>query len=135
MRVVIDTGVFVSAAIKTGTTPGIAVLRAVQHGALLKSQATESELKDVIDRPYLTRLISASARQHIMDLMAQAETVPITERVVACRDAKDDKFLELAVNGKADVILTGDADLLVLHPFRDILIVPPATFVRGAVEH
>ena len=42
----------------------------------------------------------------------------ITERVAACRDPKDDKFLELAVNGRADLIVSGDADLLVLDTFR-----------------
>jgi predicted nucleic acid-binding protein len=60
--------------------------------------------------------------------------VTITQRVIACRDATDDKFLELAVNGHADVIVSGDADLLVLNPFRGIPIVAPAAFVQGAVR-
>ena len=63
--------------------------------------------------------------------MAAAELVPITERIVACRDPTDDKFLELALNGSADLILTGDDDLLVLTPFRGIPIVAAATFVQG----
>jgi len=58
----------------------------------------------------------------------------ITERVVACRDPTDDKFLELAINGRADRIVTGDPDLLVLNPFRGIPIFSPATFVRGTVR-
>ena len=66
--------------------------------------------------------------------MAGAETVTITERVVACRDPTDDKFLELAVNGQADLILSGDADLFVLNPFRGISIVNPATFVQGVAR-
>jgi uncharacterized protein len=56
--------------------------------------------------------------------------IAITERIAACRDPKDDKFLELAVNGRADLIVTGDADLLALDPFRGIPIVTPAAFVR-----
>ena len=44
--------------------------------------------------------------------------VTIVERITACRDPTDDKFLELAVNGRADMIVTGDLDLLVLSPFR-----------------
>jgi predicted nucleic acid-binding protein len=67
-------------------------------------------------------------------LLAGAESVPIIERIAACRDPTDDKFLELAINGKADIIITGDADLLVLHPFRGIKIVPPMVFVQGAVR-
>jgi len=134
MRVVIDTGVFISAAIKAQTVPNIAVYRAAQRGVLLKSSSTEAELIEVIDRPYLARLIAPAARARVLELMALAELVPIVERIAACRDPKDDKFLELAVNGQADVIVSGDADLLVLNPFRGILIVPPATFVHGAAR-
>jgi uncharacterized protein len=57
--------------------------------------------------------------------------VRITERIAACRDPKDEKFLELAVNGHADLIVSGAAALLVLNPFREIPIVTPATFVQG----
>lgn len=63
--------------------------------------------------------------------MAGAELVAITQRIAACRDPTDDKFLELAVNGRADAIVTGDADLLALNPFRGIPIVTPAIFVRS----
>jgi putative PIN family toxin of toxin-antitoxin system len=68
----------------------------------------------------------------LRNLLATAEAVTICERIVASRDPTDDKFLELAVNGRADLIVTGDADLLVLNPFRDIPIVSPVTFVQGA---
>jgi uncharacterized protein len=57
--------------------------------------------------------------------------VAIAERIVACRDPTDDKFLELAVNGHADPIVSGDGDLLALNLFRDIPIVTPAAFVQG----
>jgi uncharacterized protein len=131
MRAVIDTGVFISAAIKAQTAPSVAVHLAARRGVLLKSHPTEAELMKVIDRPYLARLIAPAARERLAELMAMAELVSITERIAMCRDPKDDKFLELAVNGKADVIVSGDADLLVLNPFRGIPIVPPATFARG----
>ena len=67
-------------------------------------------------------------------LMAEAELVAITERLAECRDPTDDKFLELAVNGQADLIMTGDKDLLVLNPFRGIPIVAPVIFVQGATR-
>ena len=132
MRVVIDTGVLISAAIKAQTVPSIAVYRAVQRDVVLKSDMTEAELREVIARPYLARLIAPTARVRLMDLMASAELVPVTERITACRDPKDDKFLELAVNGQADLIMSGDADLLVLNPFRTIPIITPAAFVQRA---
>jgi predicted nucleic acid-binding protein len=53
-------------------------------------------------------------------MLAAAELVAITEHIAACRDPTDDKFLELAVNGRADLIVSGDRDLLALNPFRDI---------------
>jgi uncharacterized protein len=134
MRVVVDTNILISAAIKARTLPNLAVYQAAQRGTLLKSHATEAELMDVIDRPYLARLISSDARNRLLQLMTMAETVSITERIAACRDPKDDKFLELAVNGSADLILTGDNDLLVLNPFRGIPIVAPATFVAGVTR-
>ena len=52
------------------------------------------------------------------------------QQVRACRDPDDDKFLEAAVNGRADVVVSGEADLLALHPFRQIRILTPAAYVR-----
>lgn len=54
--------------------------------------------------------------------------------VRACRDPKDDKFLSLAVSGGADLILTGDKDLLDLHPFRGIAIVSPQQYLASIAE-
>jgi putative PIN family toxin of toxin-antitoxin system len=134
MRVVVDTNVFVSAALKDKSFPALALHVVGQRGTLLKSAATERQLFEVLARPQLAALIDQASIDHINKLMAVAELVTITERIVACRDATDDKFLELAVNGKADVIVSGDADLLVLNPFRDIPIVMPATFVQGTAR-
>jgi predicted nucleic acid-binding protein len=50
------------------------------------------------------------------------------KKIVVCRDVKDNKFLELAVSGNADIIITGDQDLLVLNPFQDIKITTPENF-------
>jgi putative PIN family toxin of toxin-antitoxin system len=57
--------------------------------------------------------------------------VTITEPITACRDPTDDKFRELAVGGRADIVVSGDNDWLALNPFRGIPIASPATFVRG----
>jgi predicted nucleic acid-binding protein len=51
--------------------------------------------------------------------------------VRACRDPKDDKFLELAVSGAACCVVTGDQDLLALHPFRSVSILTPAQFLEA----
>jgi putative PIN family toxin of toxin-antitoxin system len=134
MRVVVDTNIFVSAALKQGSLPNLALYRASQRCVLLKSEVTEAQFFEVIARPYLAPLIRPETRDWLTQLMRSAELVSITERIVACRDPTDDKFLELAVNGRADLILTGDRDLLVLNPFRGIPIVAPATFAQGATR-
>jgi uncharacterized protein len=131
MRIVVDTNVFVSAGIKKNSPPATAVhLAAVSH-LLLKSTITEQELFIALARPRLAPLIPARFRDWLSEILAAAELVTITARIAACRDPKDDKFLELAVNGHADLIVSGDADLLALNPFREIPIVTPATFVQG----
>jgi putative PIN family toxin of toxin-antitoxin system len=73
-------------------------------------------------------------REGVARMLAAAELVTITKRIAACRDPTDDKFLELAVNGHADLIVSGDGDLLALNPFREIAIVTPAAFVQGVAR-
>jgi putative PIN family toxin of toxin-antitoxin system len=114
MRVVVDANVLVSAALKRQSMPGMAALLVERRGGLLKSLATEQQLFEVVARPRLASLIDPETQDWLRRLMAAAELVTITERIVACRDATDDKFLELAVNGHADLIVTGDVDLLAL---------------------
>jgi putative PIN family toxin of toxin-antitoxin system len=131
MRVVVDTNVVVSAALKDRYLPSIAVHLVEQHGVLLKSSATEIQLFEVLARPYLAPLIASATQEWLKRLLATAENVTIGERIAACRDPTDDKFLEPAVSGRADLIVTGDNDLLVLNPFRGTPIVSPVTFVRS----
>ena len=131
MRVVVDTNVFVSAALKEKSLPGMAAQIVAESGLLLKSTITEQELFVTLGRPRLAPLIPPRFRDWLHELLAAAELVTITGRITFCRDPKDDKFLELAVNGHADLIVSGDADLLTLNPFRGIPIVAPATFVQG----
>jgi putative PIN family toxin of toxin-antitoxin system len=134
MRVVVDTNVFVSAALKDKSLPALAVHVIEQHGALLKSIATERQLFEVLARPYLASLVAPATHAWLKKILAAAETIMITERITACRDPTDDKFLELAVNGQADLVVSGDGDLLTLNPFRGIPIVSPATFMQGAAR-
>lgn len=131
MRIVVDTNVFVSAALKANSLPFIVVRWIDRDGGLLKSTATEHEVLHVLERPHLAAVTIPSFRDGLARMLAAAELVTIAERIAACRDPRDDKFLELAVNGHADLIVTGDADLLALNPFRDIPIVTPAAFVQG----
>ncbi len=130
MRLVVDTNVFVSAALKQESWPA-SVVRWIDHrGGLLKSDATERQLLEVFRRPYIAKRIPTGYMDGIRRLLLAAEAIAIAERIALCRDPTDDKFLELAINGRANLIVSGDQDLLVLSRFRDIPIITPATFVR-----
>ena len=62
-------------------------------------------------------------------LLREATLVEVTAHVGECRDPQDNKFLELAASGRALCIVSGDQDLLVLHPFCGIPIVTPRGFL------
>jgi len=134
MRIVVDTNVFVSAVLKHNSLPFLVVRWIDEHGGLLKSAATEREILNVLSRPQIAAVTIPTFRDDLAKLLARAELVTVTERITACRDPHDDKFLELAVNGHADMIVSGDADLLALNPFRDIPILKPAAFMQRLVR-
>jgi uncharacterized protein len=67
----------------------------------------------------------------LRDFAENAEFVEIRESIVACRDPKDDQYLSLAINGCAECIVTGDDDLLVLNPFREIPILTARMFLQN----
>ena len=130
LRCVFDTNTVVSAALFRGSVPERALFLGLRIAAVLMSRELAGELNDVLSRPRFDRYADREIREEFLqDLVRQAESVEVTERVRACRDPKDDKILELAVNGNADYIVTGDDDLLVMNPFRDIEIVRPAEFL------
>jgi len=130
-RLVVDTNVFVSAIILPRSSPRQVVDRALDQGLLLLSDATVGELREVLSRSKLDRYVSREERALVLAQIGRtAEFVPIIQLVRQCRDLKDDKFLEIALNGRADVIITGDADLLTLHPWRGIEILSPKQFLR-----
>jgi len=102
----------------------------MERGTLLLSHATAQELDTVIQRPKFDRYATLEQRLRFLTTFILAATlVTITEAITDCRDAKDNKFLGLAVSGKATCIVSGDDDLLVLHPFRGISILTPRQFL------
>jgi uncharacterized protein len=125
MRCVVDTNGIVSASMFALSIPRQAVEKVLRNSILLFSDFTMEELKNVLFRSKFDRYVSREERAlFLAQLSATAEFVPIIQLVSECRDPKDDKFLEVALNGRADVIITGDADLLALHPWREIAILP-----------
>jgi uncharacterized protein len=130
-RIVVDTNTLISRLLLPDSTPAQAVRKAVDSGQLLVSEATMLELMEVLGRPKFDRYVSIEDRRSFFQLLIRiAELVPINYVVHACRDQKDDKFLELAVNGQAKTVITGDADLLALDPFQGIAILTPSEYLK-----
>jgi uncharacterized protein len=101
----------------------------------LISFATLAELGEVLIRPKFEILIAREEVVAVLELNAtRGEMIDASSAIAECRDPKDDKFLNLAVDGRADVIISRDPDLLVLHPFRNIPILTPADFIQWMRE-
>jgi putative PIN family toxin of toxin-antitoxin system len=131
LRIVFDTNVLISAILTKKSAPDQAFRRAVKVGTILSSAETLEELAEVLNREKFDRFVTLEERTlFLADIRAIAEELSPTVTITACCDEKDNKFLELAVSGEATHIVTGDDDLLILHPFEGIDILTPATFLE-----
>ncbi|NTW16528.1 MAG: putative toxin-antitoxin system toxin component, PIN family [Syntrophaceae bacterium] len=129
-RFVLDTNTIVSAALFRQSVPRQALDYALTDGILLVSEATALELTAVLLRSKFDRYLQREIRERFLAVFLQQTTlIEITEPVIACRDPKDDKFLEVAIYGNASLIITGDKDLLELHPYHEISIITPRDFL------
>lgn len=134
-RIVVDTNALVSRLLLPDSIAGRAVRRIVDEARLLISDPLMEELARVLARRKFDRYVTLEERQDFIRLLARiAEPVPILRRIRACRDPNDDMILELATNGRADLVVTGDADLLVLHPFEGIPIRPPDDWLASVMH-
>ncbi len=130
-RIVIDTNVYVSRALRSHSIPGIAVAKAWRDDVPLLSDATWGELKAVLARSkFVPYLQPGQVELFLKGVWEISELVSIPSPIRVCRDPRDDKFLEVAVHGRADILVTGDQDLLVLHPFHGVAILTPAEFLE-----
>ena len=133
MRAVVDTWVLVRALIRRQNTTGD-LMRALRDGRFTAIYSTDRvvEIIDVLGRPafrskYHIEPDDITALINLIRL--RGELVTPARRVAACRDPKDDRFLEAALAGDADCVVSGDADLLDLTPFENIPILRPAEFL------
>ncbi len=97
------------------------------------SRVTFGELTSVLFRPRLRTKygLSDDVLQPVLRLVYLRSTmVQPQQQIVVCRDPKDNMYLEVAVEGQADFVITGDSDLLILHPFRGIPIITPSAFLK-----
>lgn len=128
---VFDTNTFISAALIEGSVNDLALNKAFKTGKVVVSESSFVEFTEVLFRKKFDKYLDDSRRLQILQkLERDTLTCEITITITACRDPKDNKFLELAVSANASAIITGDKDLLVLHPFQNIPIISPADFLQ-----
>jgi uncharacterized protein len=134
-RVIADTNVLVSRFILPESISAQGIRRVELDSILLFSDTTMMELAEVMACSRFDRYVSRENRERfVLELCSIVEFVPIIQTVRECRDPDDDKILELALNGRADVIITGDEDLLELHPWREIAILTPVSYLKRRVS-
>jgi putative PIN family toxin of toxin-antitoxin system len=128
--IVFDVSVVVSAALKADSVPERALLRAEETDVFVLSAAVAAEIAAVLARPHFARVIPSERRERVLAILgSQAVWFEPSVRVMDCRDPKDDKYLELALAAGADIIVSGDEDLLVLDPWRGVRILRPAAYL------
>lgn len=134
-RFVIDSSTVVSAVLFEGSIPDRAMRLALHVGEVLASAATLEELADVLRRDQFSKYVTLEERERFLAALVDRVTLIKPDvSIQICRDPSDDKFLELAVSGQSRCIVSGDKDLLVLHPFvlegQNIDIVSARAFVE-----
>lgn len=132
MRIVFDCNVLIRALLNEYSFSGQALNRCeLLNADLLISTPTLTEAIEVVMRPKFDKYLSLAIRQQFLEeYEATASEVRIITQIKACRDPKDDMYLELALSGQADCIITNDEDLLVLNPFENIPIITPKEFLE-----
>ncbi|HEY9703459.1 MAG TPA: putative toxin-antitoxin system toxin component, PIN family [Allocoleopsis sp.] len=131
LRIILDTNVLISGLLLSSSTSQKVFDLVTEKETLLISATTFAEIYQTLIRPKFDKYLSIEKRFIFLgNLREKAEIVDIIETINICRDPKDNKFLEVAVNGKANYIITGDQDLLVLHPFHGINIITVKEFLN-----
>ena len=129
---VIDTNTLISAFLLSKSTSRKAIDKAIAIGTIAISDETINEFSDTFIRSKFDKYISLALRLEIIeDFKSISKLIKPKVQINICRDPKDNKFLELAIACKAESIITGDQDLLILNPFRNIPIVSASTFLNA----
>jgi uncharacterized protein len=129
LKVVLDTNVLISWVFGKGSRINLLVEEMLADHQLFTCDEILNELKEKLASPRLQKYIeSERAQQLVVHYTSKATGLEVLNHIQVCRDPDDDIVLALAVTAEADCIITGDNDLLILHPYQNIQIVTPATF-------
>jgi uncharacterized protein len=129
VRLVVDTNLMIRALLSSGPARRFVELAPLSHQLLYHAEQL-LELRDVAARPRLN--IATEAVNELIDRI-QRYGQPIESELDVpgdCRDPKDNYILAMALGGAAEIILTEDEDLIVLHPWRQIRIMRLFQFLK-----
>jgi putative PIN family toxin of toxin-antitoxin system len=130
-RLVLDVNVVISAMLIVPSTASRVLEHAIAHCRVVLTNQTRRELVATVTSAKFDRYVPQEKRHAVlMRLESVIDPVVVIQVVRACRDPHDDAVLEAALNGRADVIVTGDKDLLALNPFRGIAIMTPVQYLQ-----
>jgi putative PIN family toxin of toxin-antitoxin system len=134
MRVVLDANIYISALISTLGNPRIITKRWEQRDfEVLITEDIINEVARVIRYPHITKRHNKGEkkiRSYLKLLSTQATLVEVNETLDIIKyDETDNRYLECAVAGKADYIVSGDNHLLSIGEYKGIIILSPAAFV------
>jgi putative PIN family toxin of toxin-antitoxin system len=133
MRVVVDTNI--SLLIRPGETFHSLIDHLDQHATILYSTDTLTELVDVLRRTKFAKYPTPEEVAVLVTWLAEAgELVTVADDVAGSRDATGNKFLSLALAGRADYLVSGDKDLLVLGTIGTIPILSPADLLAAVAR-
>lgn len=128
---VFDTNSLISALLVSTSVSRKAFDKAVDAYQIVISDETVAEFDEVAGREKFEPYITTEEREGFEELLhREAQFIEVTETLKVCRDPDDEKFLALAIAGEAEVLISGDSDLLVLDPFQGVRIVSPGSFVE-----
>jgi putative PIN family toxin of toxin-antitoxin system len=133
-RVILDTSTLVSAALRSGSVPEQALMKALRTCEVCASAETLDELARVLERDKFDRYLDRESRRAFVALLRRHVRLFEVQKDAAvdppCRDPRDNQFLALALVCEADVLISSDEDLLVLHPWRGMPIMMPGEFLK-----
>ena len=117
-RIVVDTNIFISFLISNTFSKLDKHLQSNKTRFLFSVELL-NEFLDVVSRPKLKKYFSDKDLTKLLDsINDHADFIEVTVNINICRDKKDNFLLALCEDGKADYLITGDEDLLVLKKFK-----------------
>lgn len=130
-KYVFDANCLVSSVLSPNSSNSRALFYAIDKGDVITSEECFREFVEVIFRKKFDKYFTREERRIILiEIEKRMSFISVNSNFTVSRDPKDDKYLHLAFDGKADFLITGDKDLLVLNPFHGIRIVSPSDFLN-----